>query len=83
MYSFQLQVTPLPPGDDIDDNKDHRRDLTFFLRTKPDPSNESSSLSSSPQDWTGGITDETSLGHSVSAKYNCSYGDIRSYVYNY
>ncbi len=62
----QIQVTPLPPGDDNDNTNNIGRDLSFFIR-RPDSTSGNDSSSSSSQEWSGGVTDETSLGHIVSA----------------
>ncbi len=72
-----MQVTPLPPQPaDNNDKRDSGKDLNFFLRRPGQPlANEGSSPSFvSEEDWTGGVTDETSLGPSVSGTILCELG---------
>ena len=73
-----MQVTPLPPQP-ADNNSG--KDLNFFLRRPGQPlANEGSSPSFvSEEDWTGGVTDETSLGPSVSGTILCELGTF--YIY--
>ncbi len=77
-----VQVTPSTAHND--DKRDSGRNINFFLRRPGQPlANEGSSSSfASEGDWTGGVTDETSLGPSVSGTMCLKHGNCKETCYN-